>query len=234
MTLSPSISGTYTFSDIVQSHGYRLTPASAAKLPSFTEDLFLVLQFGGNANVMAEGASPIAVDCTVRVRGSYAETKTCRWMMRKSFFTRFNQRKAELTFLLDAAVAGDLAQEHFQQRLTETVNHVQSLVADARSSLLSVLAKDKNRVRQVGVGPAVHIETIVIGDLIAGRCGLLKSSGSSFDRDELLRRIQVCDALEHDIIPDVASALRACASVIEPSFMPIREDAMFDGSLPDL
>ncbi len=234
MNLVPSISGTNDFSDIVQSHGYRLTPASAANLPPFVADLFLVLQFGNDADASADESLPTAVDCAVRLRGAYPAIEMRRWMIRKSFISRFKRRKFELTFLLDAGMVGNPAPAHFRQRLAETVSHVRLLVGDVRGSLLNMLAQDRGRGPHVSAGPAVYIEAIVIRDLIAGRCGLLKSSSSRFDRDEVLKRIHICDVLEQDIIPDVASALRACASVIEPSFVPIHEAAMFDGSLPDL
>ena len=78
-------------------------------------------------------------------------------------------------------------------------------------------------------GPIVHIEAVAVGDLLAGRSGIVRSSCSSFSKGEIALRVAACDALAYEIVPGVVKALHAGVSA-EASIVPATPDGQRTGT----
>jgi hypothetical protein len=87
------------------------------------------------------------------------------------------------------------------------------LIADARASLLDLLVDDRSR--REPDGPIVRIEAKYLGDLAAGRSGLVLSTeprishSASTTTGRLRMTEAACDCLNDDILPDLARAVRS-------------------------
>jgi hypothetical protein len=233
MTGFPSFSAIQHPSAVLRALSYSVASASVAGIPSFTEDIFLVMRFGNDVTVATDGALTLPVTCALRLRDGGPFNQVSRWTIGKSFLLSFSGKQIRIPLHLDVAIAGSVSPAFFDQHISHSYAHLRNLIADARETLTELPRGEYATPVRGNSGPVVHIETVAVGDLVAGRSGLLKSSRASFAVEDIALRLRACDLLEWDVLPDVAAALHAVVRTIGPMAASSSNDAQSSVVVPN-
>ena len=192
-----------TFRDAMQSHGYQVTGAPLARSYPAVEDAFLAIQFGNEKTVGADGVPTLQIDATLRLNGRKSRDQAKRWFVVKTFLASPVHRRVHLQIKIDLVIAGLPASDLFLEYERANYAHVRELIADARETLCDLPLARSPRAGEFRTAPVVHIESITIGDLVTGRSGLLKNAPPEFLAAEVALRIDACDGLAHEVLPDL-------------------------------
>jgi hypothetical protein len=180
----------------------------------------VALQFGDRIAVGADGTTRLTVGCSIQINdGREHVSGVSFWQIRKLFHSTVDPDR--LCFVIEAdVILHDPAE--FAEVLAhggDLYRHLQMLIADACDTLRDLPIEGSHG--QEADGPIVRIEAQFLGDLAAGRSGLVASSEPANVADErgaTTRRLSMtraaCAALGDDILPDLA---RAVGDMIAPA-----------------
>jgi hypothetical protein len=217
----------------MRSRGYRVASASAARVPAPDEQVFLAMRIGAEQTERIHNDAVLPMTCLVRLKGTGRSGHSQRWTVAKEFVAALPQRQVWLTFHADVIVTGEVSDEVFARRLQDCHACLRGLLEDARRTLTERARERAPTLPRRATGATVHIELVGISDLVAGRSGLLRSSrGEAVTAEGLAERIRACDVIEHEILADVATMLRALSNVgasIVPA-LPGDESALADAA----
>lgn len=195
--------------EILRALGYRVTGVSVAGLPSFAEEVFLAVQFGNAALTLCEGVPTMPVTAALRLGVSGSVSQVTRWSVGKSFVSPSAGVPIGLSLQCDVTIAGQISTACFERHIREGLAQLKTLIQDVRETLDGLPCNRNVVPMRHDPGPAVHIEIVSLGDLVASRTGLLKSPRIGFTADEVGLRLRACDVLEYDVLSDLAAALHA-------------------------
>jgi hypothetical protein len=194
---------------VVRRRGYRVASASAARAPASDEQVFIAIQIGNELPEEADSSAALPVACLLRVTGAGRHPRSQRWTVAKEFESAGPVHEAGLAFNADVIVTGDVSDQATGKRLQDCYACLKELIGDARRTLTD-LARERARSgpRQVTCS-TVHVELVCIGDLVAGRTGLLRAMRrQAVTESEIALRLRACDILEFAVLADVAAMLR--------------------------
>jgi hypothetical protein len=229
MTSLGSIPAEQRWRDTMRSLGCQVTPASVAGIPRVDEDGFLTIRFGDHVKMAAGSIPAIRVSCTLRLGDRSRSDRLNRWIVQKAFISSVVPGGIRICVELDVVLAGTVRTASFQAQGSGLYAHIQALILDARDTLSELPVSGDSVTVRDDAGPVVHIEAVAVGDLLAGRSGLVRSRCSGFNKGEIVLRVAACDALAYEIVPNVVKALRAGVSA-EASFVPSTPDGQGTGT----
>jgi hypothetical protein len=229
MTSLGSIPAEQRWRDTMRSMGCHVTPASVAGIPRVDEDGFLTIRFGDHVKMAAGSIPAIRVSCTLRLGEKSRSDRLSRWIIEKTFISSVVSGGIRICVELDLLLAGGVRTASFQAQGSGLYAHIQALILDARDTLSELPVSGDIVMGRDDAGPIVHIEAVAVGDLLAGRSGIVRSSCSSFSKGEIALRVAACDALAYEIVPGVVKALHAGVSA-EASIVPATPDGQRTGT----
>jgi hypothetical protein len=195
--------------DVMRAHGYRVASASAVTMVSRVEDIFLAMQIGNEVTGRGGDTLTLPMVCMLRLKGEGSVSNRYRWKIGKDFSSTLAGHRICLSLYAEVMVVGSISSSLLQQHIHYSYSYLRMLVADARQTLIELGRAKKKADPGGNPGPAVHMELVGIGDLIATRSGLLKGSRGGFTAEDITLRIRACDVLECDVLPDIATVLHA-------------------------
>jgi hypothetical protein len=176
------------------------------------------LQFGGDVARDADGTPRLTVRCRVILNGDAPyEGVTNSWQVDR--IVACGEGEARLRIAVEAMlVLGAVTRDEVVTRGGDVFRHLRLLIADARATLY---AQPLGRVEATAPSPAVRIEMRSVGELVAGRSGLIdrrrvrmtasahRLRVSRMSPADVRRGVAVCDYLADDLLPELARAVRA-------------------------
>lgn len=188
--------------------GFAVTAAVADRGCRITPGIAGQLQFGHDVTTV-NGVTTAVVSAVASI-ADMPHADVSRWLIGKRFVVARPGGRIDVVldlelFLGDAAWTGSLRSSgRGLYRL------LRQLLADLRVTLSEpVGGRQLPSLSQAG--PTAHLDFMVLGDLTAGRCGLVATSPRGDQAARHLRR-RVCDLLITEVLPDMARALRAAAN----------------------
>lgn len=167
----------------------------------------VMLHFGDEPE-QANSVRVLALTCQIGIRGD-VPGEVRNWVVRR----RLRPRSGELRINLEIAIVveGDISAAFLRNEARASLHMLLVLLADAAGTISELRPPPaSSRVP----APVVVVRLATVGDVAAGRSGLLpREDGVQLATKEARHaRLAVCDRLTEEILPDLATAcLRALA-----------------------
>jgi hypothetical protein len=199
---------------VLKTCGYRSTAVLPAGAHSLLPGCTLSLQFGDQIAMGAGGATRLTIRCSLQING--VDDRVCGvtyWQIGKSFRPSAGPDGFDIAIEADLILGGGERLADVLAHGGQAYCHLRMLIADARASLLDLRIDDRSGWELDG--PIVRIEAKFLGDLAAGRSGLVASAEpriphrASMTTGHLRMTQAACDCLNDDILPDLARAVRS-------------------------
>jgi hypothetical protein len=196
---------------VLETCGYRSTAVLLAGGHPLSPGCILSLQFGDQIAIGAGGAMRLTIRCSLQINGADDRGHDLTyWHIGKLFRPSAGPDGFDIAIEADLILGGDEMLADVLAHGGEAYRHLRVLIADARATLLDLLIDDRSG--REPEGPVVRIEAKFLGDLAAGRSGLVPSTGPrsphrASTTTARLRMIQTaCDCLNEDVLPDLERA----------------------------
>jgi hypothetical protein len=200
---------------VLDACGYRSAAVLLAGTHSLSPGCTVALQFGDQIAMSGGGATRLTIRCSLQINGVDDRIDGATyWQIRKLF------RLAIGTDGLSVAVEADMILGSGKRLADIPVDggdayrHLRRLIADARATLHDLSIDD--RPGWEPAGPVLRIDAKFLGDLAAGRSGLVASTDpgiSSHRASTTTRHLSMmqaaCDCLNDDVLPDLSRAVRS-------------------------
>ncbi len=201
----------------LESRGYRCTTALLPGVRALAPGCMVALQFGDQVAMKADGTTCLTVRGSIQINGSDERVGGITYLQVRKLFNRLACRD-RLCFAVEAdlILGGGISLAEGLALGDDIHRHMQILIGDASATLhdLSIDERERRDIPPV-MAPVMRIDARFLGDLAAGRSGLVTSGGAgraTLPAKVAARHLQItrmaCDWLKDDILPDLASAVR--------------------------
>ncbi len=191
---------------VLAAGGYRSAVTSVRGIRSLPSGCAMALQFGDQVTVGESGSPSLTIQCSLRINGEEERSdNVTRWRIEKWCPRSAGADAFDLAITADLVLGGAVTLADVASPGGDAYRHLRTLIADARDTL-NELAVDQERPEMTG--PTVRIEARQLGDLIAGRSGLIAPHRSHVSSRYLRMTHAACDWLGNEVLPDLARAVR--------------------------
>ncbi len=198
--------------------GYRCTSASLSGVRSIAPGCTMSLQFGDRVGKEADDVTCLTVRCSIQINGGGEQIgEATRWRIRKEVPAPGAVPGLHFAIEADLIIGHDISLAEVLAHGGDVYRHLHMLIGDASATLYDLSIND-GRGFDAGalvVAPVMRIEARFVGDLAAGRSGLVASDGAgdfTHSASVAARHLRItrvaCDWLKDDVLPDLASAIR--------------------------
>jgi hypothetical protein len=215
---------------VLKTCGYRSTAVLIAGAHSLPPGSTLSLQFGDQIAMGVGGATRLTIRCSLQINcvddRIYGVTY---WQIGKSFQPAAGPDGFDIAIEADMILGGGGRLADVLAHGEQAYRHLRMLIADARATLLDLRIDDRSGPGRDG--PIVRIEVKFLGDLAAGRSGLVVSAEprilqrASTTTAHLRMTQAACDCLSDDIVPNLARAIRSMILQLGPPIVYSAEGA---------
>jgi hypothetical protein len=208
--------------DILAARGYHVSAETSSL--SLAPVCALALHFGDRLMTSPDGMPELLIRAglEVGITTSAPSPKVTHWTLRKSDLRFARGERIRLTLEIDLFLTDDTTLENLRVEVKPATANLDRLVKDART-LLSTLVTDKTS--EGPRGPVLRLEARFIGDLFAGRCGLISAGRAPMSLRHQAASLAGCDWLKETILPDLTLSLRGQSAAAKPPDKTVDETA---------
>jgi hypothetical protein len=194
---------------LLKARGYGVTATTLTNAVMPTAGVCGMLRFGDDV-ARLDGVADVAVRLAAQVRGTGRAAVT-QWKLRKIFAAhgphQRHHHRLQISLQVDLLVSGQLTAGFIRSRGRDGHRLICHLLDDLKRSIFAAPALRQN-------GNTGYLEFALIGDLVAGRSGLVRGSPTASAAEQALR-LAVCDRLKHEVLSDLGSVLRDAARLLD-------------------
>lgn len=193
--------------------GFRIAAMPLGRARLLGPGCALAAQFGDHMHLDESAKASLVVKCILKINGETDCIDTTRWRVTRSCSLSLGQDLLDIMIDADLFV-GDVTTTDIEAHGSDAYRHLRMLIADARHTLhdLPITRHD-----DCITGPAMRIEVRFLGEIAAGRSGLIAARDIPVSGRYVRMARTVCDWLSGDILPDLARGLRDMMLQINPS-----------------
>ncbi|MDQ8728085.1 hypothetical protein [Bradyrhizobium sp. LHD-71] len=165
-----------------------------------SNQVVMALRFGGRVDGAAD-TTVATLDVEIDVGGDLGSDRLRRWRITRTFSVDHQCVRA---IRIDAVftLCGDISSSFVQREGGACLAMMQLLVADAKETLHGLRV---SKCPTQASGPVVHVDVKVVGDVAAGRSGLIRADGAVPEMTSEARaiRLVICDELASMVLPEL-------------------------------
>ncbi len=176
------------------------------------------LQFGDHVARDDDGLTHLAIRCSLEINGNDERIgEVTYWQIRKVLPATVDGNRVHFAVEADLLLGNMIRLDDVLKDGAEMFRHLRLLISDARLTVAHLPVND--RLGEDAAAPVLRIEARFAADLAAGRSGLVvpdpaDSGGPAVAPFRTTTRhvgmsIAACDCLIHQLLPDLAQAVRA-------------------------
>jgi hypothetical protein len=213
---------------VLETRGFQCAIVLLAGAHSLAPGCTVSLQFGDRIAIGAGGAMRLTIRCSVQINGGEVRARgVTYWQIRRLVSPPSGSDGLGIAIEADLILGGEIGLSKVPARVDHALSHLRRLIADARDTLRDLPIDD--RPGRCIEGSAVRIEAKFLGDLAAGRSGLVVSRepriaaySPAMTTDHKRMTRAACNWLDDEVLPELAQAVRsmipqAGASIQSPS-----------------
>jgi hypothetical protein len=184
-------------------HGYKITAHSPCR--NLALGTALALHFGDGLKLSADGRPQLTLRAAIEINAGIArgDVDVMHWTITKTTLRVVGSEWMRLVLEIDLFLAGGLFDEMPRGQASLFHRDLRALIEDANTTLDDLPVADTASTP----GPILRLEARLVGDLFAGRSGLITAGRAPMTARHREANRGACNWLSQTVLPELATIL---------------------------